>query len=171
MPESTRRGGSRQPPKVVLASVLSRKLALHDVEDVEAFCIGIFKAKAGEIPDRDHEDAIAYLIETAWELSVEYRTGGMAFSAYATYTLKRRLVDWQRRQYGRTRWSSPSYVYERPRPHFLPLEHRPDGPVHGLLDHAYGGGIQDVLGLQRARGGKRARPNPKGSRSQSRSAA
>ena len=152
--------------------MLAGKLSLHDIEDVEAFCIGIFAPRAASIPSSDHEDAIAYLIETAWELSTNYDPSGMRrFSVWAGFVLRQRFIDWKRSQYGRTRWSSPGYVYERPRPSFVPLESRPDGPVDGFLGDAYTGRVSDVLGLQRARGGTGARPDQEGSRSEARSAA
>ena len=186
--------------------MLPRKFALHDVSDVEAFAVAILKPRAASIPSRDHEDAVAYLIETAWELSLGYDSEQMRrFSVWAGYVLRQRLVDWERRQYGRTRWVFADRVYERPRPILLSYEdlrthnsgHNHSfrgekessatdsergmladsiiagrhGAEHGLLDHSHGGRIQDVLGLQRARGGKRARADTAGSRGKARPAA
>jgi hypothetical protein len=40
----------------------------------------------------------------------------VSFSTYATCTLSKRIIDWQRQRYGRTRWTfGDGRVYERPR--------------------------------------------------------
>ena len=151
--------------------MLSHKLALYDIDDVEAFCTSIFKPRAPAIPSRDHEDAIAYLIETTWELSLDYNAGALPsrFGFYAKRILARRLIDWQRRQYGRTKWtfgaSRPGYANERPRPDLVSLEHRPNDPDHSLMDHLHTGRYEDALGLQRARDSQRSRSDKAGTRS------
>jgi hypothetical protein len=48
---------------------------------------------------------------------------GQSFSTYATSTLYRRVVDWQRQRCGRTRWAfGNGRVYERKRPELVSLD-------------------------------------------------
>lgn len=47
-----------------------------------------------------YEDALAYLIETAWELSLRYRpTSDLAYSTYSRRILRARVVDWYRQTF------------------------------------------------------------------------
>ena len=107
--------------------VLSRPFALHDIRDSEAFAARIIQRSRLELSYYDHEDLLAYLVETAWELSLRYRRGNpdfpARFSVYATNILRRRVVDWQRQRDGRTRWQfAGGRTYERPRPQFQSLD-------------------------------------------------
>jgi hypothetical protein len=44
------------------------------------------------------------------------------FGCFATLTLRRRLVDWQRSKFGRTKWQFKDRVYERPRVELVPFD-------------------------------------------------
>jgi DNA-directed RNA polymerase specialized sigma24 family protein len=76
--------------------MLNGKLELHDVRDVEAFCVRILQRTT--LTPQDHEDALAYLIESCWLLSTQYQPGTASFSTYAGKQLPRRLIDWQRKR-------------------------------------------------------------------------
>jgi hypothetical protein len=113
--------------------VLNQKFPLHDLEDTEALCVWIIDRSGLELGYYEREDLLTFLIETAWELSerwdppAKYRNGG--FAVWATSTLKRRVLDWQRGKY-RTKWQFRDRTYEREPPRFTVLEDRPDISVH-----------------------------------------
>ena len=50
-------------------TLLSRPLSLHDVRDVERLCRAVLRHADLRLPHHDEEDALAYLISAAWELS------------------------------------------------------------------------------------------------------
>jgi hypothetical protein len=55
----------------------------------------------------DREDALAYLIATAWELERSYNENlGLAYSTYCFRMLKLRLVDWYRSTFGDSRYGN-----------------------------------------------------------------
>ena len=138
--------------------LLNAKLQLHEVEDVEGVCVSVIRRSGLELSHHDFEDCLTYLIETSWELSLRYEKGDhpSRFNFYLGRRLRIQLSEWQRRRYGRTKWQFADRTYIRPLPSMVSIEHRPDGPDHSILGDADGGGLQDVLGLQRARGGKGA---------------
>ncbi len=111
--------------------MLNGILALHDVRDVEAFCATIIHRSRLELDEHQHEDLLAYLVETAWQLSTAdpqpWRT---SFSGYATPLLRLRIIDWQRKRHGRTRWQFAGYTRTRTRPTLVSL----DDPQHGGLE-------------------------------------
>ena len=139
--------------------LLNAKLALHEVDDVEGVCISAIRKAGLRLEHYEFEECLTYLIETSWELSLGYERGDFPsrFGVYLSRRLQQRLSDWQRSRNGRTKWQFADRTYIRPLPSLVSLEHRPDGPDHSILGDADGGGLQDVLGLQRARGGKGAR--------------
>jgi DNA-directed RNA polymerase specialized sigma24 family protein len=93
--------------------LLSRPLPLFDVRDVEALCTGIVRHSRLPLDHHDREDLTAYLIATCWELSLRYEPGRTSFSTWATTTLKLRVIDWNRKRNGRTRWQFSGHTYER----------------------------------------------------------
>ncbi len=107
----------------------SRALRLHDVADAEALAASIVYGSGLELSYHDAEDLHAYLVATAWQLSLVYEPGGISFSSWAGTTLRRRLVDWQRQRFGRTRWQFAGRSYERARPQLVSL----DDPEHDRL--------------------------------------
>lgn len=112
--------------------MLNGKLALHDIQDVEAFTATILQRNRRTTATEDHEDIHAWLIETCWELSLIYRPDNatVRFSTYARTTLTYRLTDYIRTRNGRTRWQFKDRTYERPRPTLISL----DDPE---LEHAH----------------------------------
>jgi len=154
--------------------MLNGILALHDVRDVEQFCGRIIGRSRLELSAQDNEDLLAYLIETAWELSLLYDRGDSQypprFSVYATNFLGLRVIDWQRARDGRTRWANPnrirdeerrtrggnakrSTVYERAaRPTFHPIDDRPDIADTSSAVDVEVGGLSDLIGLLGTRG-------------------
>jgi hypothetical protein len=103
--------------------VLAGKLSLFDIDDVFAFTAAIVNRNRLRLSYHDQADLEAFLASTCWELSLKYRPGGIPFSAFATRTLKLRIVDWQRAKFGRTKWQwSEGVTYERKRPEFVSLD-------------------------------------------------
>ena len=113
--------------------MLTGKLTLHDVRDVEAFTGSIVEQSRLELDYHAREDLAAYLVATCWELSVGFEPGGISFSTYASKTLRRRVFDWVRRDRGRTRWHVRGTVYERPLPQFLSLDDPDRNPLAGTV--------------------------------------
>jgi hypothetical protein len=50
--------------------LLGSRFALHDVEDVEAFCASIVQRVRFKLAAHEREELHVYLIETAWEVSL-----------------------------------------------------------------------------------------------------
>jgi len=100
---------------------------LLGIQDVEAFCARIIERSGLELRYHDREDLLAYLIETAWDLSLgfepEYST--VVFSTYCGTILRRRVVDWQRRRFGRSRWVFKDRVVVRPRVDVISIDASP----------------------------------------------
>lgn len=84
--------------------MLAGKLTLHDVQDVEAHCgkalhdaLRDFRAHLG--PD-DREDAHAFFIGQAWELSCKYDPErGWSFSKWVFAHRRYWLVEWYRQRF------------------------------------------------------------------------
>ena len=105
-------------------SLLSSAFRLHDLEDVERFCAGILQQSGPRLSHHEHEDALSWLIETAWELSLRYEPGDRParFGFYAKSILVKRVHDWRRQRYGRTVWKFAGRTYERPRIELVSLD-------------------------------------------------
>jgi hypothetical protein len=89
--------------------ILATKLSLHDIGDVEAYCAAVLdrslRRQRGFLKPDDREDALSHLIATAWELSRRWEPARCpSFADYLSEILPRRLVDWQRRRYGDSRY-------------------------------------------------------------------
>lgn len=134
---------SDRPPgypvrKLHSIAVLNGKLALYDVRDVEALAASIVQRAQPDLGFHDREDLVAELVETAWELSLGYQRGDTRFpprfSVYVTPILKRRVVDWQRRRFGRTRWQFKDRVYERPAVTVHSLDQMGGSALRGVTD-------------------------------------
>jgi DNA-directed RNA polymerase specialized sigma24 family protein len=110
--------------------VLQGKLVLHDIQDTEAFAARIVNRSGLDLDHYGREDLLAYLVETAWELSEQWNPdrNHRTFSGWALVILRRRVSDWQRSKY-RTKWQFADKTYERPAPQFATLDDRPDVPV------------------------------------------
>jgi hypothetical protein len=97
---------------------MSRAETLHDVENVEAFCSRLLSAaldsNGGYLRPDQREEAQQYLVVTAYELGRGFRPGTVTFERYASFLLKRRLVDWYRQTLGDSR--------ARRRPRSVPLD-------------------------------------------------
>jgi hypothetical protein len=102
--------------------LLGSRFALHDIEDVEGFTASIVQRVRFRLSPHEREELHVYLIETAWEISRNFRPGGITFSSYAGTTLRLRCVDWHRSRFGRQRWAFQARVYERPRVELVSLD-------------------------------------------------
>lgn len=100
--------------------MLNGTLTLHDIQDVEAFCTTILD-KRGLHDHPDHDDILAYLIATTWELSTTYEPHLASFSTYAGTALRNRLTD-RARSTGRTIWKFRNRTYTRTLPTIVPLD-------------------------------------------------
>jgi hypothetical protein len=102
--------------------LLGSRFALFDIEDVEGFTAAIANRSGFKLDAHEHEELHVYLIETAWELSRDFRPGGILFSSYAGTTLRLRCIDWHRSRFGRQRWAFRDRVYERPKVELVSLD-------------------------------------------------
>ena len=108
-------------------------LELHDVRDAERLAAWVIQRSGLGLDREDREDLQQTLLLAVWQLSLQFDVAaGKPFGPFATTVLRRRLVDWQRQRFGRTRWQFKGSVYERPRPEFVPL----DDSVRDRLDEA-----------------------------------
>jgi hypothetical protein len=144
--------------------VLNGKLRLHDIEDTEARCIRIIQQSGLELGFHEREDLLAWLVETAWELSLKWdppaRNKHKNFSGWATLILKRRVIDWDRAKY-RTKWQFYDRTYERPRAVLVSLDAGSDGegrerPLHRSVPSG-DPGADGFARLVRGRSSNRAR--------------
>lgn len=106
-------------------TLLAGVLPLHDVRDTEAFCRSVITSSRLKLSRDDYDDCLAFLISTAWELSLRYDPGDSPprFSTYARNLLARRLIDWQRKRFGRTKWQrAGGRTYERERVKLISLD-------------------------------------------------
>ena len=83
-------------------------LAFWDVHDVEAFARRVLdnrlSAWGAYLEPCDYDDAVAYLIVIAWQLSNRYDPSkGPSFSTYAYRILRLRVTDWYRARFGDSR--------------------------------------------------------------------
>ena len=112
-------------------------LRLFDVEDTFGFCRRFLDDAGTELSYHQREDLHAYLVSECWRISLEFDPDrGVYFSAFATGVLKRRRVDWLRKERGRTRWSFRGRIHERKLPSFTSLD--ADGPERNRLGAALG---------------------------------
>jgi DNA-directed RNA polymerase specialized sigma24 family protein len=98
------------------------RLQLHDIDDAVRFCAAIVAKSNLRLSYHDNEDLRQYLVTELWRLSERYEPGGISFSTLARTTLRKRLVDWRRKQYGRRRWQFTDRVYERPSVELVSLD-------------------------------------------------
>lgn len=152
--------------------MLHGKLSLFDIRDVEAYCLVVLEQRNFELGFHDREDLLAYLIEVTWEESLVFDASRYsAFSDYISRTLTFRAIDWSRRRFGRTTqtWSAKAQHHngkagriERTLPTFVALDDRPDVADHRFEDDLAAGGLADLIGIQRTRGGAPARSDDLG---------
>lgn len=115
--------------------MLNGRLTLHgeDAEDLARRVLANYCRRThSKLNPADTEDALAYLIATAWELAefhYDPKRGGR-FDSYAYSILSFRVTDWLRGDEGRTRWQFATHTYEPERPTVLSL----DGPAHTAGD-------------------------------------
>ena len=132
--------------------MLTGTLALHDVRDVAALANHVVGKSGLELAWHEREDLVAYLIATAWGLSCCYDpdAGGPSFCTWATSTLKRRTIDWQRARFGRTTWKfSDRPPVERPRTVVVSHDENPEllGSVSPWAGDPADGGSPDLARL------------------------
>jgi hypothetical protein len=142
--------------------LLSSRWVLHEVTDVEAVCASTLNRSGLQLSHADREDCLAFLLETAWKLSLAYDAGGREsrFGVYLSRKLNQRLVDWQRSRNGRTRWQFKDRTYERKLPELVSLD--ADGDSLGSALASDGSGPEDgryecESGLERERNRQRLR--------------
>jgi Sigma-70 region 2 len=108
-------------------ALLYSRWALHDVEDAEKLASKVLgdalQARGAFLRPHEREDALSFLLATLWELSERWDAGrGGSFATHAYRTLRLRVVDFYRQEYGRTRWQWSDTLYERERPVSYSLE-------------------------------------------------
>jgi hypothetical protein len=93
--------------KRVRTQAIARQPFCVDCGTTHDLCARVIQRSGLKLGHHDREDLLAYLLSTAWQLSVGFdpaRTG-KNFSGFALYVLRRRVTDWQRSRF-RTRWVS-----------------------------------------------------------------
>ena len=125
--------------------MLSRALALHDVDDIERLVARALadqlRSMGARLSGHDHEDALAYLIGVTWEASLRYDPERCSsFSRFSYQLCRRRTIDFIRAKNGRTRWKFADSLYERERPRIVSL----DGPDGRGLDESERSGMLDL---------------------------
>ncbi len=99
--------------------MLNGTLALHDIQDIEAYCATILNQHGLNGPDR--EDNLAHLIEEAWILSERKpQPWTHSFSGWARPLLHLRLIDNVRKTKGDWRYKKGR---QRHQYQHIPLDH------------------------------------------------
>jgi DNA-directed RNA polymerase specialized sigma24 family protein len=120
-------------------------LRLFDVRDTEAFCWRIVRSSNPDLNHHDAEDLCAFLVASAWEISLTFDPSkGVWFSRYARTRLRNKTVDWVRKEKGRTKWTfSGGRVYERKRPQFVSFDDELVSSLRALGSDPEDGGDPD----------------------------
>jgi Sigma-70 region 2 len=95
--------------------VLAGTLALGDVGDVESLARRALDdwlhSKGAHLRPQLYEDCLQHLLAVAWELWQRFDPGrGLSFSTYCYRTLKLRIVDWYRHEFGDSRYGERPQV-------------------------------------------------------------
>ena len=122
-------------------TLLSRPFPLHDIDDTAAYCAPIVERYGADLEWHDREDLHAYLVETAWQLSLRHDASRGKFSAWLGWKLGQRAHDWRRQRFGRTRWKFSGHTYERERPRLVSVD--ADHSLRDQLELALGSGAGD----------------------------
>jgi hypothetical protein len=132
-------------------ALLSSRLELRDIRDVEQFAGRIVERSGLALNYYDREDLLDSLIVCAWECSVsgDYDPSKGAFSTFATYRLRSAVTAWLRSSQertgrtgfvgGRTTWKFRDRVHKRPQRVLVSL----DGSERGRLVDALAEGDGD----------------------------
>jgi hypothetical protein len=143
--------------------LLSRVLALHDVNDAEGLARRALgdqlRSMGAHLSGHELEEAVTYLIETTWEASLRYDPQRCSsFSRFSYQLCRRRTIDFIRAKNGRTRWQFADSTHVRERPNILSLDADDssgrglDGLERpGLLDPGGGGNPDLARALERGR--------------------
>jgi hypothetical protein len=123
-----------QSAKWLQMTLVSRPMALHNIDDAEAFAAKVIERRQLDwLLPHEREDLLCYLVECAWELSLRYQPQGFEFSQWVRPTFERRTIDWLRREFGRQRWQFAGHSYERERPSLLPFDTLENAELAGAL--------------------------------------
>jgi hypothetical protein len=138
-------------------------LPLHDVDDAEQFIAAIVSRSGLQLRWDQRQDLEQYLLIECWKLSLDYQPGRITkgFAAYATVTLRKRIVDHQRSHF-RTRWVFRDRVYERKRPELVSLNADDSGRDQlgrTLADGGMAGGPSGLADQLRALEARSCRPD------------
>lgn len=128
-------------------ALLSSRLELRDIRDVEQFAGRIVERSELRLGYHDHEDLLASLIFECWRCADDYDPGRAAFS---TYKLRAAVVAWLRTSNercgrtgfvgGRTVWKFKDHVHEKPLREFVSFD---DADARGRLDESLAEGNGD----------------------------
>ena len=114
-------------------ALLSSRLELRDIRDVEQFAGRILDRSGLEFNWSDREDLLASLIFECWRCAGDYDASRAAFSTFATYRLRSAVTAWLRSSNercgrtgfvgGRTVWKfSDGRVHKRPQRVFVSFD-------------------------------------------------
>ena len=99
---------------------------------MQAFVPHVANRSGLELSYHDAEDLQAFLVVEAWQLSERFdTTRGGSFPTYATTTLQRRCIDWNRQRLGRTVRKFRDRTYERQLPQLVSYEAEFASHAHG----------------------------------------
>jgi len=154
-----------------LVALLSSRLELLDIRDVEQFAGRILERSGLELSYHDREDLLASLVVECWSCATDYEESRASFSTFATIRLRSAVTAWLRSSQertsrtgfvgGRTVWKFRDRIHERPQRVFVSLD---DSERDRLVD-AFGTGPCDseagrdeaLTGLYAERDRERAR--------------
>ena len=118
-------------------ALLAGVWSVHDVDDVEKLLRRAINRSGHASRLRPHEtdDLLSFLFEVAWRESLRFDAGrgSVSFGTLLFTTAQRRIIDFYRKEHGRTRWQFRDHTYERERPQLI------------SFDEAYRGGLVEAL--------------------------
>jgi hypothetical protein len=132
-PRATSRRRTRVLKRAAQVALLSSRLELRDIRDVEQFAGRIVERSGLELSYHDREDLLASLIVECWRCAGDYDASRASFSTFATIRLRSAVTAWLRTSNercgrtgfvgGRTVWRfGDGRVHERPRREFVSLD-------------------------------------------------
>jgi hypothetical protein len=122
-------------------ALLNSRLTLFDLHDVERMVGSVISGnKRLHLNPQQYESLTTYVIEEVWRCSLRYDPGrGTAFTTFAYETASRRVVDWLRLEFGRSKYQFHDRTIERTQPELISL----DGIKSDRLDEAVATGTSD----------------------------
>jgi hypothetical protein len=104
-------------------ALLGGRLEIFDLRDVEGMVWSVIgSSKHLYLNTQQRESLATYLVEEVWRCSLRFDSDQCSFSTLAGTVARRRVVDWLRLEFGRSRWQFRGHTSERETPELISLD-------------------------------------------------